>query len=58
MVGAVGFAVFDGLGFPMAAGLLFLVMGLVGALWRLVRSDGWDVSSVASTYADQAPTSQ
>jgi O-antigen ligase len=32
--GAVGFALFDGLSFPMASGLLFLQLGIVGALWR------------------------
>ena len=26
---------FDGLGFPVAAGLLFLLLGVIGALWRL-----------------------
>jgi O-antigen ligase len=30
-------AFFDGLGFPMTAGMLFLLLGLAGALWRLVR---------------------
>ena len=36
---AVGLALFDGLSFPMAAGVLFLVLGLTGARWRLVRAD-------------------
>jgi hypothetical protein len=36
-VGATGFALFDGLGFPMAAGFLFLLLGLAGSAWRLVR---------------------
>jgi O-antigen ligase len=36
-VGAVGLALFDGLGFPMAAGFLFLEMGLAGSISRLVR---------------------
>lgn len=35
--GAVSTALFDLLGFPMSAGLLFLVLGLSGALWRLTR---------------------
>jgi hypothetical protein len=30
-------AFFDGLGFPMTSGMLFLLLGLAGALWRLVR---------------------
>jgi len=35
--GAVSLALFDLLGFPMSAGILFLMLGLCGALWRLVR---------------------
>ena len=35
--GAVGLALYDGLGFPMAGGFLFLVLGLAGAQWRLTR---------------------
>ena len=34
-----GFATLDSLSFPMAAGLTFLVLGCVGALWRLVRTE-------------------
>lgn len=34
--GCVGMALFDGFSFPMAAGLLFLMMGLSGCLHRLV----------------------
>jgi polysaccharide biosynthesis protein PslJ len=30
-------AFFDGLGFPMTAGMLFLLLGTTGGLWRLVR---------------------
>ena len=30
-----GFVTFDGLGFPMITGLLFLVLGCISALWRL-----------------------
>jgi O-antigen ligase len=33
--GGVGLALFDGLSFPMAAGMLFLVLGLIGAQRRL-----------------------
>ena len=32
---AFSFASFDGLGFPVAAGLLFLLLGVIGALWRV-----------------------
>ncbi len=34
--GSVGMALFDGFSFPMAAGLLFLVMGLAGSMYRLI----------------------
>lgn len=33
-------ATFDMLGFPMAAGLTFLLLGCSGALWRISRADG------------------
>jgi O-antigen ligase len=33
---AVTFVTFDGLGFPIAAGMLFLLLGVTGALWRVV----------------------
>jgi O-antigen ligase len=33
--GAVAFGFFDAFSFPMAAGLLFLLLGVSGALWRL-----------------------
>jgi O-antigen ligase len=36
---AVGLATFDGLTFPMASALFFLVLGLAGGTWRLVRRD-------------------
>jgi O-antigen ligase len=36
LVLAVTFATFDGLGFPIAAALLFLLLGVTGALWRIV----------------------
>jgi O-antigen ligase len=36
-VAAVCFATFDALAFSIAAGLAFLLLGCVGALWRLVR---------------------
>ena len=35
--GAVCGGLYDLLGFPMSAGLFFLVLGLAGGLWRLVR---------------------
>lgn len=34
----VSHATFDGLGFPMAAGMTFLLVGLGGATWRLTRA--------------------
>jgi O-antigen ligase len=36
LVLGVTFATFDGLGFPIAAALLFLLLGVTGALWRVV----------------------
>ena len=48
LVLGVTFATFDGLGFPIAAALLFLLLGVTGALWRVVggpsavqRVPGW-----------------
>jgi polysaccharide biosynthesis protein PslJ len=40
MVGMLSFATFDGLSFPMATNLLFLVVGCCGALRRLVIEEG------------------
>lgn len=37
--GAIGLAFYDGFGFPMATGILFLVLGLAGAGLRLVRAE-------------------
>ncbi|MGO4248737.1 O-antigen ligase family protein [Paenarthrobacter sp. RAF54_2] len=39
---AVTFAFFDGLSFPMAASLLFFMLGIAGALWRLARQSTGD----------------
>ena len=36
---AVTFAFFDGLSFPMAAAMLFLMLGVAGALWRIVQEE-------------------
>lgn len=36
-VAIVTYATFDALYFPMAAGLTFLILGCVGAIWRLTR---------------------
>lgn len=36
---AVSFATFDALGFPMAAGLVMLLLGLSGAVWRLTAME-------------------
>lgn len=38
-VAFIGFATFDALYFPMAAGLTFLIIGISGATWRLIRDD-------------------
>ena len=37
--GALSFATFDALSFTIAPGMCFLVLGCIGALWRLVRAD-------------------
>jgi polysaccharide biosynthesis protein PslJ len=37
LVAGIGYVTFDGLGFPMVTGLLFLLLGCTGALWRLSR---------------------
>jgi polysaccharide biosynthesis protein PslJ len=39
---AVSFATFDALGFKMAAGMTFLLLGCVGAAWRLLRASQTD----------------
>lgn len=39
-VAAVAFATFDALSFPMCAALTFLVLGCIGALWRLYVAPG------------------
>ena len=44
--GFIGFLTFDALGFPVFAGVLFLLMGLAGALWRL------EVAPNGRTYAN------
>lgn len=38
-VAAVTFSTFDALSFTISAGLTFLLLGCIGALWRLVRTD-------------------
>ena len=45
LVGAVSMALFDGFSFPMMASLLFLMMGLVGATYRLTR---WEWAPISS----------
>lgn len=35
---SVGFGTYDGLSFPMATAILFLVVGIAGASWRLART--------------------
>ena len=54
-VGAVGFALFDGLSFPMTAGLLFLVIGLAGALNRLVVAEPAPVPGSAVEVSARTP---
>jgi O-antigen ligase len=43
-VAIVSFGTFDALGFPMVTGMLFLLMGCAGAMWRL-NDDGVSQSS-------------
>lgn len=38
-VAGVSFATYDALSFTISAGLTFLLLGCIGALWRLVRAD-------------------
>ncbi|MCL3817850.1 O-antigen ligase family protein [Aeromicrobium wangtongii] len=47
--GAASFAVFDGLSFPMSAGLFFLMLGLAGASVRLTRREGVPDGAGSST---------
>jgi hypothetical protein len=51
----VAFVTFDAFSFPMAAGLTFLMLGCVGALWRLVRTD--ETASVGAVPAAGPPSS-
>ncbi len=44
-VPAVAWATFDATSFPMAAGLTFLTLGMIGAVWRLVRTQAPAVAS-------------
>ena len=39
-VAVVSYATFDAFGFPIAAGLTFLLLGCTGAMWRLMRTGG------------------
>lgn len=39
LVGTCCMALFDGFGFPMATGMVFLMSGLSGAAWRLARAN-------------------
>ena len=47
--GASSLALFDAFSFPMVPGLLFLLLGLIGALWRIVK-----VSSAGSRPSSRA----
>ena len=50
--GFTGFLTFDALGFPVFAGLMFLLMGLAGALWR------FEVAPTGRTYANPRAASR
>lgn len=39
-VGGTGLAIYDGFSFPMGTGTMFLLIGMTGAAYRLVRSHG------------------
>jgi O-antigen ligase len=39
LVAGFGYVTFDGLGFTMVTGLLFLLLGCIGALWRVSRQE-------------------
>jgi O-antigen ligase len=54
LVPAVTFAGFDGLSFPMIAGLTFLTVGVIGALWRVTRSQVHQVTPSALRAATSA----
>jgi O-antigen ligase len=55
-VAAVTFATFDALGFPMATGIAFLMLGCAGALWRLMsRVKTQPVESRENLAADYLP---
>lgn len=56
----VSLALYDGFGFPMAAGVLFLVIGMSGALWRLVSTEARPVTqarlvAVSAGQVEQEP---
>jgi O-antigen ligase len=40
-VAAVSFATYDALSFTISAGLIFLLLGCIGAMWRMARADGF-----------------
>jgi O-antigen ligase len=40
-VAAVSFVTYDALSFTISAGLTFLLLGCIGAMWRLVRTNGF-----------------
>jgi O-antigen ligase len=53
-VALVTFATFDALYFPMAAALTFLLLGCVGAVWRLAVGRAADVTTARATTLGQA----
>lgn len=52
-VTCIGFVTFDALYFPMAAGLTFLILGVAGATWRLVKDGRYREGIDPSLYVAQ-----
>jgi O-antigen ligase len=52
---AVSFTTLDALGFPIIVGLTFLIIGCVGALWRLTRAQGSAGDAPARVPTARAP---
>jgi hypothetical protein len=49
LAGFATFFTFDALSFPVFSGILFLVMGMIGALHRLVSTDVADAVAASTT---------
>jgi O-antigen ligase len=56
LVSMTGFLTFDALGFPMASGLLFLLLGCCGAHWRLIREQAAATLVAGSVSAEGPPS--